>query len=118
MTKKFLLPLLLSDSQKIHSKILLFIENLRRQEISFQSLSEVEGSDWHEQVKTLCTRISSSSTNSKTRLGYYYYLGTLCEAYSWNEIACNEIRQYFPPKKCPDIWKTAQRTFKLYSIQG
>ncbi|KAF0515326.1 hypothetical protein F8M41_017340 [Gigaspora margarita] len=82
---------LTKDSFKIAS----FIEDLRRQEVSFQSLPEVEGSDWHEQVKSLYTCISSPSINSTIRLGYYYYLGTLCEVYSWNEIARNEIRQYF-----------------------
>ncbi|RIB25113.1 hypothetical protein C2G38_2166752 [Gigaspora rosea] len=56
--------------------------NRKQQENSFQNLPKIEGSDWHKQIKTLCTCISSSSTNSTTQLGYYYYFRTLCEAYS------------------------------------
>ncbi|CAG8509953.1 6309_t:CDS:2 [Racocetra persica] len=98
-----------SDVQKLHLKLTLFIEDLRRREVTFRTLPEIEGDNWHDQVKNLCSHILLSSLDSVTRLSYHYSLGILLEHQLWNNTARNEIRKLFTPRKYLEIWKITHR---------
>ncbi|CAG8780080.1 5526_t:CDS:1, partial [Gigaspora rosea] len=87
--------LLTSDAQKIHQNLMAYVNDLRCQDVTFQTLPKFKG-NWEMQVKSVCAEIMKIPSDPVKQLYNYYQLGVVLETQDWSKRARKEIQIHFP----------------------
>ena len=77
----------LTEAQRIHKKLLILIEDLRKSEITLQSLEIVVEGSWEYKMRLLCNRLYRNSEDSSTNLQDFYLLGEKINDNKWGDLA-------------------------------
>ncbi|CAG8644569.1 5137_t:CDS:2, partial [Cetraspora pellucida] len=108
---------ILTEAQRIHKKLPLLIEDLQRNDIILPSLEIVVGESWEDQMRILCARLNRNSQDSAVNLQNFYLLGEKINDTNWGDAARKILQEEFPNGH-RNLWKTAFRTYTLYSSRG
>ncbi|CAG8439395.1 15718_t:CDS:2, partial [Cetraspora pellucida] len=106
-----------TEAQQIHEKVPLYIEDLRRREISLQSLEIVIGRSWEYQMRQLCAKLNKNLQNPSANLQNFYLLGKKINDTNWGDAVRKLIQEEFP-NGYRNFWKTAFCVYTLYSCRG
>ncbi|CAG8852294.1 6554_t:CDS:1, partial [Racocetra persica] len=100
------------------ARMSLYLNDLKRIDISTRSLEEVHGETWEDQVIYIRDKMCQNRLDQVSLLQYYYLLGEWLEAQFWSSAARTFIRINFSISAYRYTWKAASRIYQLYYTRG
>ncbi|CAG8611019.1 11566_t:CDS:2 [Cetraspora pellucida] len=101
-----------------NAKMSFYLNDLWRMDTPTQSLIEVTGETWDEQVLYLRNRIRNEKLDPLTLLQCYYFIGERLAEKSWGTEARGKMRVIFTESGYHYAWKAATCTYRLFHTRG